>query len=184
MKYQFPTGSASTIVPSAGFILVWADNTPSQGALHTNFTLSAAGEYVGLYAPDGSLLDEVTFPALGPNESYGRQNEASSTWVLFGNGLSTPNASNATSKIEEVNTSLKAVFPNPANQFVTIQVTPVNETRSVYLFNTTGQVVFEGSMNALQSNLNITTAHLSEGTYLLRVGNNKSRSYHKLLVTH
>jgi hypothetical protein len=183
-KYQFPSGNASTVVPSGGFILVWADNTPSQGALHTNFTLSAAGEYVGLYATDGTLLDEITFPALGPNESYGRQNEASSTWVLFGNGLSTPNASNATSKIEDLASSIKAVFPNPANEFINIRVAPVNENRNVHIFSSTGQLVFNGSINSLQTNLNINTSDLTNGNYLIRIGNKNSRSYHKFLVAH
>ncbi|MFM1942668.1 MAG: hypothetical protein RI897_1650 [Verrucomicrobiota bacterium] len=54
------------VVPAGGFLLVWADNEPSQNSptnagLHVNFALSGAGEQLGLFAPDGTLVDSLTF---------------------------------------------------------------------------------------------------------------------------
>lgn len=71
-KFRIPTG---TIVPPGGFLLVWADDEADQtspGQLHVNFRLSGSGESIALFAPDGSLVDGVTFGAQSENISQGR----------------------------------------------------------------------------------------------------------------
>jgi hypothetical protein len=62
-KYRVPNG---VMVPAHGFLLVWADNQPSQnggtnGHLHVNFSLAAGGEAIGLFTSGGALVDAVTF---------------------------------------------------------------------------------------------------------------------------
>ena len=51
-----------TLAPG-GYLLVWASGADRMRAdgWHTNFRLSRGGEYVGLFGPDGRLVDEVTF---------------------------------------------------------------------------------------------------------------------------
>ena len=72
-KYQVPPG---TIIPPGGFLLVWADEEGNQtqpgGPLHANFKLSQNGEELGLFAPDGSLVDGFSFGPQTPNLSQGR----------------------------------------------------------------------------------------------------------------
>jgi Lamin Tail Domain/CotH kinase protein/Carbohydrate binding domain/Immunoglobulin domain len=72
-KYVVPAGIR---VPPRGFLLVWADENTSQtrtnGALHVNFKLSATGEEIRLYAPNGQLVDAVTFGPQTDNVSEGR----------------------------------------------------------------------------------------------------------------
>ena len=74
-KAQFVIPPA-TVIPAGGYLLVWADGEPGQTGLgfglHANFKLSALGETIGLYAPDGSLVDQVTFGAQVPDVSQGR----------------------------------------------------------------------------------------------------------------
>ncbi len=53
-------------------VVLWADGTPEQGDLHLDFKLSADGEAARLWDPDGVLVEEVTFPALGPDEAWAR----------------------------------------------------------------------------------------------------------------
>ncbi len=59
-----------------GVVLLWADDggigDPNPGPLHLPFKLSASGETVRLFAPDGALVDRVDFPALGPDEAWVR----------------------------------------------------------------------------------------------------------------
>ena len=63
-------------LPAGGHMLVWADedhdeaNAPGQ-PLHVNFKLSADGEEIGLYAPDGTLVDSVVFGAQATDTSDG-----------------------------------------------------------------------------------------------------------------
>lgn len=72
-KYTIPPG---TIIPPGGFLLVWADEEGNQtqpgGPLHVNFKLSLAGEDLGLFAPDGSLVDGFSFGAQTNDVSQGR----------------------------------------------------------------------------------------------------------------
>ena len=48
-------------VPSGGFLVLWADNDTELGADHLSFELNNDGEGVGLYRPDGSSIDKITW---------------------------------------------------------------------------------------------------------------------------
>ncbi|MBN8575884.1 MAG: lamin tail domain-containing protein [Cytophagales bacterium] len=83
-KYKIPEGQpALTTIPPGGFLLIWADNEPEQGALHADFNLNAAGEDVGIYYIDGRTINEYTFGAQTPNVSWGRTTNGASTWKAF-----------------------------------------------------------------------------------------------------
>jgi hypothetical protein len=66
----------ATILPPFGFRLVWADEQNSQNGfnadLHANFKLSTGGEAIGLFAPDGTMIDSVIFGAQTNDVSQGR----------------------------------------------------------------------------------------------------------------
>jgi hypothetical protein len=64
-------------VPPHGFLLVWADSKPSANTntspdLHVNFKLDKAGEAIGLFAPDGTAVDALTFGLQTADISEGR----------------------------------------------------------------------------------------------------------------
>ncbi len=71
-RFTIPGG---TVIAGQGYLLVWADNETGQNGpgadLHVNFQLSKNGEEIGLYAPDGTLVDAVTFGAQSTDESDG-----------------------------------------------------------------------------------------------------------------
>ncbi len=82
-------------IPAKGTLLIWAsgkDRSDPAKALHTNFSLSKDGEYLGLYRPDPAnglpvLVDEFSpkFPALPPDVSYGKMfAQTSTTFVASG----------------------------------------------------------------------------------------------------
>ena len=72
-QWTFP---AVTVEPG-GFVVVFAsgkDRDPVDGELHTNFRLSASGDYLGLIMADGvTVVDEYApqFSAMADDESYG-----------------------------------------------------------------------------------------------------------------
>ena len=73
-KFIIPTGK---FIPSGGFLLVWADssagaNNTNRSELHVNFKLNKDGEAIGLIAPDGTLIDAVTFGPQSNDVSQGR----------------------------------------------------------------------------------------------------------------
>ncbi len=141
-RWQFP----DVEIPANGFLLVWTDGDEEQGELHTNFRLSADGEFVGLYEIDGIVpLDTLSF---GPQEediSFGRYPDGVDNWVFMDNP--TPGASNILTSADENNVSqvcfnLICNYPNPFNPTTTIQFS-LKEDSDVRLkvYNIKGAVV-------------------------------------------
>jgi len=82
------------------FLLIWAsgaDQTNPLAPLHTNFKLSADGEYLALVDPQINVISEFTptYPPQRPDISYGRD-QTSPTLVGY-YSTPTPGAANSTS---------------------------------------------------------------------------------------
>jgi hypothetical protein len=95
-QFAIPNNGHYTIAPS-GYLLVWADGEPSQNStnradLHVNFQLRQAGEAIGLLAPDGTLVDAVTFGQQTANLSEGHY--PSGTGPIYPLPNPTPRAAN------------------------------------------------------------------------------------------
>jgi hypothetical protein len=78
-QFQIPAGYS---IPPHGFLLVWADNKSSANTntspdLHVNFKLDKAGEAIGLFAPDGTAVDAITFGPQTNDVSEGRYPDGS-----------------------------------------------------------------------------------------------------------
>lgn len=142
--WRFPSCDANTVVPANGWLLVWADNEPSEGSLHTNFDLDINGGFIGLYAVDGAgIADTINYTTQNVDVSFGRFLDGSSLW--FTQPEPTPGAANIPSVgIEEVNgENPLMVYPNPVkdgtvffNRFIDVQVInllgqPVSQARQV-----------------------------------------------------
>jgi hypothetical protein len=71
-KFAIPGG---TTIEGPGFLKVWADNDTEFNApgadLHVNFGLNNTGEEIGLYSPNGTLIDAVAFGPLGNDQAEG-----------------------------------------------------------------------------------------------------------------
>ncbi len=73
-KFVIPMGSA---IQPHSFLLVWADNDTSLNTnaspdLHANFRLGIHGEYIGLFAPNHQIVDQVSFGEQTNDVSQGR----------------------------------------------------------------------------------------------------------------
>ena len=94
-KFVIPAG---TIIPPEGFLLVWADEESGQTGrtnqdLHVNFKLSQTGEAIGLFAPDGTTVDAITFGAQTNDISEGRWPDGALDPFVF-MSIPTPRAAN------------------------------------------------------------------------------------------
>ncbi len=144
-KWEFPGG---TVIGAKGFLRIWADGyddipgtthrrswTDIQNGIihfttdyhHLNFSLSRAGEYIGLYNPDGALVDSVSFGLQQRDVSMGRKPDGAATWLYFGEP--TPGAPNDTEARSNVQFAGAPVI-NPeggfyaANQVIQISSDP------------------------------------------------------------
>ena len=89
------TDPTATTIPAGGYLLIWADEDTEDGPHHIGFKLSANGQGIYLFAPDGNtLVDELTFPSLSTNTSYGRETDGAINFQTF--TAVSPGASNTT----------------------------------------------------------------------------------------
>lgn len=163
-KYMVPLSSPASI-PAGGYILVWCDNESNEGDLHTTFELAASGGYFGITNSDGcALVNSVSFPALGIDESYGYYPEGTDTLVIFPNFSTTPGAMNlldtltSTGSINSVGELI--VYPNPTAGFEFVRF---NQMISFTLYDLLGTIVSVG-----QNTNELSVADLPKGNYLLR----------------
>ena len=80
-KWRLPF---TTLAPGA-FLVVWAsgENRATSAGWHTSFLLSRGGDYVGLFGPDGQVVDAVTFGEQEVDVSLGRLKTVSDQWISF-----------------------------------------------------------------------------------------------------
>ncbi|MFZ5941843.1 MAG: lamin tail domain-containing protein [Bacteroidota bacterium] len=88
-KWQVPV---HVNIAAGAFLLIWTDSRDT--LLHTSFGLSKDGEQIGLYTPDGTLEDSLSFGLQMTNISYGRQHDGDPVWGFFTEP--TPGSSNTT----------------------------------------------------------------------------------------
>ncbi len=93
-KYWIPTGDPITKIPSQNYLVFFADGKPTRGILHLNFSLEDTN-YLALYDINGrTLIDEITYPPVKADVSYGRESDGSEKWVFL--EKTTPKANNYT----------------------------------------------------------------------------------------
>ncbi len=84
-----------SLIESRGYKLVWADKDSGVGGMHTNFSLSKSGEFIGLYFDTGSdtvLVDARFFGSQTSDVSSGRNPDGGSSFVFY--SPATPAATN------------------------------------------------------------------------------------------
>jgi len=86
-KWRMPSIS----IQPKRWILVWCDEDSSQGLLHANFKLSAAGEQLGIFSEDGKIIDTITYGPQKTDTSYGRFPDGAEFWKFMS---PTPNNTN------------------------------------------------------------------------------------------
>ena len=85
MKWQIPADSPSeTTISPHGYLLIWADGQPEEGALHVDYNLEKTGEEIGLFGSDGStLVDSIIYDQQATDISFGRYPNAGDNWHFY-----------------------------------------------------------------------------------------------------
>lgn len=61
-----------TTIEAGDYLVLWADDSTGQGALHLGFSLRERGEQVGIFTCDGEILDSLSYPNQYDNFSYSK----------------------------------------------------------------------------------------------------------------
>lgn len=96
-KYWIPTGSPSTLIAPRSYIVFWADNNPTHGIFHLNFTLENAKEIALFDASGRTRIDKVEIVQPQKTDiSYGIASFSTGEWSFLSH--STPGSDNDYSK--------------------------------------------------------------------------------------
>jgi hypothetical protein len=185
-KHQFAAGSSQiTTVPPGGFKIVWADDSLSQGPLHVNFTLPSTGGYVGLYQETiggtGTFyvtVDSITYPQLGLDKSYGREQDGELPWVIF-NGATPGTTNEDVVGFENFATNKLVAYPNPVQDNFTIRLVS-DEIANIQVHDVTGRMVWNSK--TAQQFVDIPTITWERGTYIVDVTQGSKRVALKIQV--
>lgn len=144
------------------FHLLWANGQEDLNRNYCNFRLAAEGEtlYLVRKEEDAFVIKQtLVIPELQSNESYGPSFDGGSPWVFFGEGASTPNASNQTAGSVLLLAANFNIFPNPANETLCFS----ESVKQVKVYDSLGRRVLEAK-NVQEIGLN----RLSKGLYFLK----------------
>ena len=83
-KWIFPQDDSLFIIFPNEYIILWADNEPSQGSEHLSFSLNKDGESVILTDIDGStIIDQKDYGTQIADISFGRSSSENNVWLYF-----------------------------------------------------------------------------------------------------
>ena len=82
-KFRLSTSATDLTIPAKGFLVLFASGETAISSKHVDFKLSAGGEAVGLYDPNLTPVEEVTFSTQKTDVSYGRLPVNSSNFFFF-----------------------------------------------------------------------------------------------------
>jgi len=143
-KWQIPAEAGS--LAGGDFILFWCDEDGSQEGFHSNFRISANGEFLALVAADGiSVIDSFSFGPQSADISFGRNPDGADIWQY--DETPTPGYSNLTTGIPVNSLSpdtykLYQNYPNPFNPVTAIgyQLSALSQVE-LSIYNLLGQKV-------------------------------------------
>ncbi len=147
-KWQLP----DTTLQPGGFLLIWADDDPEQGANHIDFKLDRDGEQIGIYAAMAGgfvAVDSLRYGFQETNVSVGRFPDGSGVWQSF--TQPTPGRSNGSpTSVEQDDVTTPQAFallqnyPNPFNSDTVIPFTLQQESNiNITVYNILGAKVKE-----------------------------------------
>ncbi len=170
-KWKFPT---NTSIPSQGYLIVWADEDSSQGPLHANFKLSAAGERLMLVNAGGSIVQDITFGAQQTDKGYARSPNGTGNFVIKNPTFKANNDTGISAVDEAARARALTVFPNPASGVEVVLRSEMPGFQTVEVFDQLGRLRWS---TAFFNETKMDVSDWAAGFYLV-----KSGSAHQVLV--
>jgi hypothetical protein len=144
-KWTFPTG---TIIPANGYLIVWADDEALDGPLHAAFRLSALGESVVLSDPNLSVVDQVDFGPQTANLASARIPNGTGNFVIQATTFGFNNELVSSITQDNLLQSI-SLYPNPAQEFVWVEVATSLVGKNIQVLNSLGQLMLDFSAQPL-----------------------------------
>jgi hypothetical protein len=186
LKWQFPAG---TVIPSDGYLVIWADEDVGQVGLHATFKLSAGGEAIMLSNHDLSVVDSTSFGPQTTNLSMARIPNGTGPFVqthVPTPGWQNTTTSDVTGDPSKAGHALWLRAPNPfmpgaALTFSLAQPGPVE----LQVFDLPGRLVYSSARGAVAPGVyrvQFDAGGLGSGVYLCRLRSHDEVATQRILV--
>lgn len=166
------------VIQPNGYLTIWADGkTSTTSYIHSNFSLSSAGEKIVLSNGKGVIVDSVTYGLQLQDTSYGRC--PNGTGGFSKQKQTTFHSQNSCGiNVDEyfLPTVYIKSYPNPADSRVTI-VTDNKSPMNVIVINSIGEIVYS---NEIRRQLTMNVETFPSGLYMIHCGLAKN----KILIQH
>lgn len=188
-RFEFP----DTILAPGSFLLIWCDSEPEEGPWHSEFSLSSAGEQLGLFhrSSEGMApLDTLRFGPIPSDWSRARIPDGLGDWEFTHHP--TPGRGNETVAVPEGAGLEKAlaIWPNPIteNSEISFQMSIAGSAK-LRVISPSGREVFnaEGEFPAgagrfYWDGCDLRGRALPAGLYLIRIETGGRRANGKILI--
>lgn len=102
-EWMFPI---NTIILPKNFLVIYADGKTT--GLHSNFKLNREKDDIGLFTPNGNIIDTLSYKSQVTNVSFGRNHLNKDEWLYY--STPTPNAENNTKGLKSNNICDSPIF--------------------------------------------------------------------------
>ncbi|MEO9534226.1 MAG: CotH kinase family protein [Crocinitomicaceae bacterium] len=159
-KWIFPVG---TTIEANDYLIVWCDNDILQTGLHTGFKLTSNGETVILSDASLNPINEVVFPEVSPNHTYGRYPNGTGGFIPMVPTFEAENSFTALT-VDDLDEAHEIImYPNPTN--ATIQFNfGTTELVAIRIYDLSGRLIKTESITSFQV---MDVSGFSEGTYIV-----------------
>lgn len=161
-KWELPDG---TLLEADKYLIIWTDEDSSQGIYHANFKLSAAGETIWLLDPDTTIIDSISWGQQQPDRAYARTPNGTGNFIE-----KTPTFAANNDGITRLETEIDPavaikIYPNPASQWIHIDIPTWRQGETITVFNGLGQPV---EIQIGGTHVNIDVSSWISGIYSIR----------------
>lgn len=141
-KWEFPT---NTVIPAMGYIIIWADEDSSQGPLHANFKLSAAGEQLLLVNASGSTVQDISFGQQQADKGYARSPNGTGNFTIKNPTFKANNDTGISASNEVENAGAFVISPNPVAGHEVVLRSKTSDNQSIIVYDQLGRERFRTS---------------------------------------
>lgn len=190
-KYQFT--QPNLILNPNQFLLIWCDEQQEQQGIHTNFKLSAGGEFIALVDTDGiTIIDSLSFGPQTTDISFGRFPDGTNNWSTLFPTPGIPNSFTSVDDEELIPTEFSlSAYPNPFNPSTKISwQSPIGSWQTLKIFDLLGNEIISlldeyksaGKYELVWNGKNSFGNNVSSGIYFVRIQSNQQSKNLKLIL--
>ena len=170
------------------YLLFWADKDEEQGPMHTNFKLSASGEFIGIFDSEENNFNTIDHLNFGEQESDMALGRIPDGTGVFQNVFPTPEATNQIFTSADTPNSITLtsfkVYPNPTFDLLHIEsLRDSNHLWIVQLYTAQGQLIWAENFISNKISLSLNKLSLPAGMYFLKIKDEeKMTTFHRSVL--